>query len=63
MRQVADLFAKLGLTVLEKEVPLSSLRGIKLPTGWEILNHFGGEVAVRQMLREWGLSEKTRALT
>ena len=59
VRQVADLFAKLGLTVLEKEVPLSSLHGIKLPAGWEILNHFGGEAAVRQMLRGWGLSEKT----
>ena len=57
VKQVSDLFAKLGLTVLEREVWLSSLRGIKLPSGWEILNHLGGEAAVRQMLRGWGLSE------
>jgi len=30
---------------------------VKLPTGQEILENFGGEAVVRQMLKEWGLSE------
>jgi hypothetical protein len=57
VEQVKNLFEGLGLTVLKREMWLSSLPGIKLPTGQEILEHFGGEAAVRQMLREWGLSE------
>jgi hypothetical protein len=33
--------------------------GIKLPTGYEILSFHGGEQAVREMLEDCGLSQKT----
>ena len=58
MEAIAQVFRYMGFYRVEKEVWLSSLSGIKLPSGMEILSFYGGEQAVRAMLQSWGLSKE-----
>jgi hypothetical protein len=58
MKRVSESVEKLGFVVKEKyKALLTVFKGIKLPTGYEILNFHGGAETVENMLREWGLEE------
>jgi len=58
MKLVTEALEKLGFVVKDRYKALSTVfEGIKLPTGYEILNFHGGAEAVKNMLKEWGLKE------
>jgi hypothetical protein len=57
---VKGAFEDLGFVVRAENGLLTTVYwGIKLPTGYEILSFRGGEQAVREMLEDCGLSQKT----
>lgn len=59
LKMVSEAVENLGFVVKDTYKALSTMfEGIKLPTGYEILNFHGGEEAVRKMLADWGLKEK-----
>jgi hypothetical protein len=52
--RVQNAFESMGFLTKARNNFLSSVyEGIKLPTGYDILNFHGGEQAVREMLSEW----------
>jgi hypothetical protein len=59
LKMVSEALENLGFVVKDTNKALSTMfKGIKLPTGYEILNFHGGEEAVRNMLVQWGLNEE-----
>lgn len=52
--RVQNAFESMGFVTKARNKFLSSVyKGIKLPTGYEILNFHGGKEAVQEMLAEW----------
>jgi hypothetical protein len=58
VNQVKGTFEDLGFVTKGLNKLLTTVYpGIKLPTGYEILNFHGGEQAVRKMLADWSASQ------